>query len=70
MVHLILLEEGKHKTERRRVTFSPSLDLFSGKEQIGSKKNIIKKKSLDPGEIACYSHVKDEIFDLLEKIKN
>ena len=35
LVHLILLEEGKHKPERRRVTFSPYLDLFSGKEQIG-----------------------------------
>jgi hypothetical protein len=29
-----MLEEGKNKAARS-VTFSPSLDLFSGKEQIG-----------------------------------
>lgn len=34
LVLLILFEEGKHKAARS-VTFSPSLDLFYGKEQIG-----------------------------------
>ena len=35
LVHLILLEEWKHKAAKRRVAFSPFLNLFFGKQQIG-----------------------------------